>query len=108
LVYLDSIQVNSTRNCATIPSEKTISVFPNPLEGNNALHVSINTSTASAALYINVHDANGRLLLQQRSAKPAGLITIELSSLNWPSGNYFISVRDGDNFIGSVPFIKSN
>jgi hypothetical protein len=108
LVYLDSVQINLANACPNTPSEKGIRIFPNPLEGSEVLYVLINTPTASSAIFINVVDANGKLLLQQRHSKPAGTTTLNLSSLHWPSGNYFITVREEDRVIGTVPFIKAN
>lgn len=108
MVYLDSVQVNLTSACITTSSEKIIRLFPNPLKGKEVLHVSINTPTASTSIFINVHDVNGKLLLQQRHTKPTGITTLDLPTLYWPSGNYFITVRDGDKIIDTLPFIKAN
>ncbi|MFZ9694968.1 MAG: S8 family peptidase [Chitinophagaceae bacterium] len=107
-VYLDSVQVNLTSPCIIVSPEKWIRLFPNPLEGSEVLHVSINTPTASTSIFINVFDANGKLLLQQRHSKPVGATTLNLPSLHWPSGNYFITVREEESVIATVPLIKAN
>jgi serine protease AprX len=108
IVYLDSVQVNLASACTNTPNEKFIRIYPNPVEGSETLHITVNTPTASSAILLKVYDINGKLLLQQRHSKPVGATTINLPTLYWPSGNYFITVREDDIVIGTAPFIKSN
>lgn len=107
-VYLDSMQVNLNSSCVINTSEENkIKVFPNPVN-NNSLHISVNTPTASAVVWIRVYDLSGKLAYQQRGSKPAGTTVFDLGTLQLASGNYLVKVWDEETLIGTTTFINVN
>lgn len=109
MVYLDSAQVTLSSACPSNTGDNSVlKIFPNPVDGNNTLHVSINTPNESSLLWLKIYDTNGKLAYQQRGSKPAGLTVLDINTVQMASGNYFLTVLEGDRLVGTLPLIKTN
>ncbi len=86
-----------------VKSDATLSVYPNPI--GDILNVDI-TQGNPAQLVLQVYDATGKscLMPQSVSAMATQQTQVDFSSL--PSGNYILSIQQGNRTQSSVRIVK--
>jgi subtilisin family serine protease len=109
--YIDSTSIDLNSAClgssVVTPGneENKIIIYPNPID--KVINLVVNTSASIPLLTINIYDVNGRLIYQSRKSKPSGLFVITIPAEAFPRGEYFISLYDEKNKIGTAKFVKS-
>lgn len=78
-------------------------LFPNPVKD---AHFALNLDLVAATdLEVNIFSANGLTVAQQNfSDLPSGLTTLDFEITDFPSGTYYLSVRNGTGAI-TIAFV---
>lgn len=77
-------------------------LFPNPVFGNSA-HLSLNMTTKST-MTITVFDVTGKVVYTSNNNLQAGQNTVEISTVNFSNGNYFITAAT-NNGSSTIKFV---
>jgi serine protease AprX len=104
-VYIATIIVGLASPC--IDPSTLVDLFkvaPSPTHDNAKLIVQ--TANAITDMPITVYDMKGRLMFQLKASKAVGKVTINLPSLAWAAGKYFVRIYNGQKLIGSTEFLK--
>jgi serine protease AprX len=105
-VYIDTININHATVCSnmSVNEPAIIQIYPNPVK--TSATISIESGTASSALYIHVFDMKGSLVQAYKKSKTAGKTTFDLSVNSLARGKYIVKFFDESKTIGRVEFIK--
>jgi serine protease AprX len=104
-VYIATINIGLASPC--IDPSTLVDLFkvaPSPTHDNAKLIVQ--TANAITDMAITVHDMKGRLMFRLKTSKVVGKITIDLPSLAWAAGKYFVRIYNEQKLIGSTEFLK--
>ena len=87
-----------------IANHLTVSLFPNPSTGNATISF---TADKPADILLNVYDADGNLLKQQRTWANAGLNQMPVNLAGFAAGNYFVQIVNSvDGKTGVLKLVK--
>jgi hypothetical protein len=98
--YIDTLTINLGATCTTTPVTNLpvvsddYRVLPNPAQSE--LRLRISTQAAMPALILQVVDAKGGVVLEQKNSKGPGTVSIPLSIGHLAKGKYYLVVyKDG-------------
>lgn len=81
-----------------------LSAFPNPVQEMASLIVEVHHGERHT---IEVTDAVGRLVATVHEGYlPPGRHTLRLNTLQWPAGNYIVTLRSGERALGTVRLMR--
>jgi hypothetical protein len=92
----------SAVTAVSLPSQKRLSVYPNPLNGSNALKVQFNELSVSSSL--KVIDIAGRTVKTLTLQKGVNQTTIDTSSMG--NGQYTILLEQDNKVVDYIKIIK--
>lgn len=99
----EALLLSSTEN---IQIKKSISVYPNPSQGN--FYLNINQYQATTIL-ININNTNGQSIYKEQYEVGSGYNLIQIDLSQYKSGVYMIMIADlNRNQIAYVPYILLN
>lgn len=110
-VYIDTATATIDAGCLTTGTgntnliKETIVIQPNPVSAGTAV-LSVETGYAIADMSVHIYDAKGSLVYKQQSSKSAGKKTFELPLGRLLAGKYYISVYNGQKWVGTAELIR--
>ncbi len=110
-VYIDTTTTTVAAGCFatgtgnTDPIKERISIQPNPVSGST-LSLVIETPYAITSMPVNIYDARGSLVWQEKTNKGTGKKTMEINIAGLSSGKYYISVYNGKQLLRTVELIR--
>jgi|GEM_PF-3076117 hypothetical protein len=87
--YYEGYTVSGIKN---VSSALNMSLYPNPSSGSAIINF---TAQTAGNLLLNIYDAQGNLLKQQKASTTSGQNQIPVNVENYSAGNYFVQVVDG-------------
>ena len=87
ILKVEAISMKNQKN----KSSFTVLAYPNPVQGKLTI---VNTSIEAIAFSTYVHDATGKIILQQKNQEKAASVSIDMTALS--SGMYFLTVKDAN------------
>ncbi len=105
VVYIDTVRLHLETRCQSSESSY-IRLHGNPVHLNGPIILQIYSSDAVDDMRIEIYNAAGQLLHQQRKSKLPGMAWEWLPNYNWTSGIYYIRVMNGKKTIGKTTMLR--
>jgi serine protease AprX len=108
--YIDTVSVNFSVPCFTTGfnpvdlQANTFLIVPNP--AHQSFNLKVHTAAPAQNLVIQVRDAAGQVVAQQRRSKGAGPASFQVSVAHLAKGKYFVSVYNKDVLLGTRELLK--